>query len=106
MLRNQDDIKAELRMLGEKLYPCITVFTTKIPAVKYDLTLIYDYKRLPLLANHMALKSIGHKSFGSKLRVVPILYMSLPLFHIALINREIGNQTPTTLKTAHNIPGA
>lgn len=108
ILGDEDEIEAQLPMLGEQRHPSAAILPSEVPAVIDDLAFINDNQRLTLNADLVMLQRVFYQPFGGQLGIVPIDRRGSPLFlrHEVLIDGKICDDTAGTLQAADNILGS
>lgn len=107
ILGDQDEIEAQLPVLGEQRHPSAAILAAKIPAVEDDLTLVNDNHGLTLNANFVMLQRVFYQPLGGQLGIIPIDRRGSPLFlrHEVLVDGKIRDDAAGTLQAADNILG-
>lgn len=107
ILGDQDEIEAQLPVLGEQRHPSAAILPPEVPAVEDDLTLVNDDHGLTLNADFVMLQRVFYQPFRRQLGVIPIDRRGSPLFlrNEVLIDGKIRDDAAGTLQAADNILG-
>ena len=107
ILGNQDEIEAQLPVLGEQRHPSAAIFAPEVPAVEDDLTLVNDNHGLTLNADLVMFQRVFYQPLRCQLGVIPIDRRGSPLFlrYEILIDGKIRDDAAGTLQAADNILG-
>lgn len=107
ILGDQDEIEAQLPVLGEQRHPSAAILPPEIPAVEDDLTLVNDDHGLTLNADLVMLQRVFYQPFRRQLGIIPIDRRGSPLFlrHEVLVDGKIRDDAAGTLQAADNILG-
>ena len=107
ILGDEDEIEAQLPVLGEQRHPSAAILPPEIPAVEDDLTLVNDDHGLTLNADLVMLQRVFYQPFRRQLGIIPIDRRGSPLFlrHEVLVDGKIRDDAAGTLQAADNILG-